>query len=164
MPTNDGRLRAILAGLLLVSATLFAIGATVERHQHHVESSSLVEGPTHTEGSEESGAEGSTETHSTETHSTEAGSEKLLGVDPEAPWVVAMAVAISVLLALGLWVLGRRAVVFAVIAFGLVAAALDVRELVHQVHESRALLVAVASVLAVLSCWSRVSAHRSFEP
>ena len=64
--------------------------------------------------------------------------------------MVAVAVAASVLLALAVWVVRRRAVLVLAILLGLAFAALDLRETVHQVHESRPSLIAVAIVLAVL--------------
>jgi NO-binding membrane sensor protein with MHYT domain len=64
--------------------------------------------------------------------------------------VVAAGVAASVLLAVAIWMLRRRAVLVVAILFGLALAALDFREMVHQVNESRPSLIAVSVVLAVL--------------
>jgi hypothetical protein len=139
-----------LVVLLLSAAALFAIGAAVERHQH----TELAPAPHETSaegGPSESGGEGHPgETPAAAGSSTESSSEKLLGIDPEAPWVVVTGVALSIALAIGVWVLRRRLVLVLTIAFGLVLATLDVRELVHQVHQSRTSLIAVASILAAL--------------
>ena len=151
MRTESDRLRAILVLLLVVSAALFAIGTAVE-HGHHQEGTvSVKETTAPTEGSSESG----TDEHAGETHpgaeeTSRAGSERLIGFDPEAPWVIATGVAASILLAVAAWTLRRREVLILAVLFGLALAALDVRELVHQLNEARPSLVAVSVVLAVL--------------
>ena len=106
---------------------------------------------TPTEGTPESGTgEHPGETHPGQGETSGTGSERLFGFDPEAPWVIATGVAASLLLALAVWTLKRRAALVVAIAFGLALAALDLRELVHQLSESRASLVALSVVLAVL--------------
>src|SRR2546425_11731506 len=94
-------LRALLAGLLVVSAILFAVGSTLERHQHGKETPAA----THQEGS--GGESGGESTAHVETHR-----EK--GVT-------------LVLLAAAAWLLRQRLVLLAIVAFGLVFAAGDVR-------------------------------------
>jgi hypothetical protein len=151
MQRQGDRLRAILVLLLVSSAVLFAAGAAVERH--HDEGGTPAVQETHAEGgsSEEGSSEegGQTGEAPAVGSSAEVSSEKLLGIDPEAPWVVVTGVALSIALAVGIWVLRRRMILGLAIAFGLVLAALDVRELVHQLQESRPSLIAVASILAV---------------
>src|SRR5438552_277837 len=108
MTREGGRLRAALVLLLLVSAALFAVGATVERHKHSEATPSATETSNPTAGaSSETGGEGQhTETTppASEKHSapgeTATSSEDLFGINPEAPWVVLLGVAASVLLAL----------------------------------------------------------------
>jgi len=142
-----------------VSAALFAIGATVERHQHTEASRSISETSTptpgtssetggegqHTEGTpstSETGGEGQpTETHPAPGETTATSSEDLFGINPEAPWVVVLGVAASVLLALAVCFRDRRSVLLIVVVFGLLLAALDLREMVHQVNESRTSLI-----------------------
>jgi hypothetical protein len=160
MTRENGRLRATLVLLLLVSAALFAVGTRVERHQHtesvsptssetsapNEESSPL--GEAH---SSESGGEGeSSETHPASGETESPSSEDLFGINPEAPWIVVLGVAASVLLALAVWFRDQRSVLIVVAMFGLVLAALDIRELVHQIDESRTLLIVVSAVLAML--------------
>ena len=107
MMREGGRLRAALVLLLLVSAALFAIGATVERHQHREAKPSTSETTAPTGGAtSETGGEGQhAETHATPGVTTATSSEDLFGVNPEAPWVVALGVAASVLLVGGIWLL-----------------------------------------------------------
>jgi hypothetical protein len=156
MRREGDRLRAILVLLLVSSSVLFAIGTAIEHHHHQEGTASVRETTGPTEGSSESGTgESSEETHPAtgETGAAETGgkeSESLFGFDPEAPWVIAMGVAASVLLALAVWMLRRPGVLVVAIVFGLALAALDLRELVHQVNESRPSLVAVSVVLGVL--------------
>jgi len=161
----NGRLRATVVLLLVASAALFAVGAAVERHHHPEKTPTAEQTTAPAEGSSESGAEGSSGSggeHAGETHAstseTSAESEKLLGINPEAPGVVAVGVAASVLLALAVWTVRRRAVLVLAIMLGLAFAALDLRETVHQVHESRPSLIAVAIVLAVLHILVAVTA------
>jgi hypothetical protein len=72
---------------------------------------------------------------------------KLLGINPEALSLVIIAVIVSVLLAVGIWFRRITLVLVAIAVFGLVFAALDVREVLHQVDESRTNLIAIAGVL-----------------
>ncbi len=144
------RLRAALVLLLVGSGVLFAIGSTVERHQHHAEAhpaAAKTTGESSTSG--ETGSEGSsTESakHVEKGHG-EAGA-RILGVNTESVALTVVAVVLSLLLALVVW-LGRwsRLALFCVAGFGLVFAAGDGRELVHQLDESHAGLAAVAAIL-----------------
>jgi hypothetical protein len=91
---------------------------------------------------------------------------KLLGINPEAMGLVIVAVSASVLLGLAIWCRRLAALLAAIAGFGLVFAALDVREVLHQVEESRANLIVIASVLiglhllvAVLACAGLLTAR-----
>lgn len=138
-------LRAALAGLLVASAVLFAVGSTVERHQHGKEAPAT----THQEGSGESSGESGGAT-ATETH-RETG-VKIVGINTESVGLEIVAIVVSLVLAAAAWLLRRRLVWLwlAVVAFGLVFAAGDARELAHQITESHAGIAAIAAVLIVL--------------
>jgi hypothetical protein len=82
----------------------------------------------------------------------------ILGIDPESTGVVAAAVALSLLLAAAVWTWGTSAILAVAVAFGLVFAALDVREAFHQADESRGGLVALALLIAALHAGVAVSA------
>lgn len=84
-----------------------------------------------------------------EEHADEA-SETILGVNPESSGTVAAAVVISLLLAAALWFWGTPAIVVIAAGFALLFTALDVREVLHQINESRGGLAAVALVAAAL--------------
>ena len=77
-------------------------------------------------------------------------SEELFGVNPESVWMVILGVVASVLLALAVRFSDRPIVLVAVIVFGLLLAALDLREMVHQINESRTSLVVLSLILALL--------------
>jgi hypothetical protein len=146
MRTQLTRLRAALVLLLVGSGLLFAIGSTIERHQQHKE-------PAASKPAGESGGESGGETSSgenakhVEKSHGEAGA-KLLGVNTESVALTVIAVVASLLLALAVW-LGRwpRLVLLCVSGFGLVFAAGDGRELVHQLDESNAGLATIAAIL-----------------
>lgn len=142
MRTHSTHLRAALVVLLVGSGLLFAIGSTIERHKHHAEHPAV---PSH---SGENGT-GESPTHS-EQHKGESGA-KLLGVNTESLPLTIVAVAVSFLLAVAVW-LGwwARVTMLAVAAFGLVFAAGDARELVHQLDESNVGLATIATILIAL--------------
>jgi hypothetical protein len=148
-----------LAVLILISASLFAVGAAIERSKHHNESvaspsAGQTGGETHSEGGGESAGHRAAESGSGsstaggETHSE--SSEKIFGINPESTGLVIAAVVAAVVLAVAVWFSAVPLVLLAVIGFGIVFAVFDVREVVHQANESRAGLVVIASVLALI--------------
>jgi hypothetical protein len=72
---------------------------------------------------------------------------KLLGINPEALSLLVIALIVSVLLAAAVWFRPLVPVLIAIVGFGVLFAALDVRELIHQVDESRTSLIVIASTL-----------------
>ena len=149
MRTHFTLLRGALVLLLVGSAILFLVGSTIERNHRHHETTGAK--PTEVAGGKsgsETGAEGSksTATHAEAGHG-EAG-VKILGVNTESLALSIVAVISSVLLAAA--VLARvwpRMVLLAVAAFGLVFAAGDTREVVHQLDDSNTGLAVVAGLL-----------------
>jgi len=166
----------MLVALILASTAAFVVGVLLERHQTNNESG---ETPAHRaaesgaptgESREGSGSGESSESGESEpTTSPKAGkatgetaaqrergghvesSEKLLGVNPESTGLLTVAVVVSLLLAAAVWWRGGSPLVLGVVALALAAfAALDVREVVHQVNESRAGLALLAGVVAAL--------------
>lgn len=83
---------------------------------------------------------------------SEHGGEQVFGINTESTPLVVGAVAVSLLLVLGLWLAPGLStfVLLAILVLGLVSAIFDVREAVHQSDEGRDSLVVVASVVAVL--------------
>ena len=145
MRTQFTMLRGALTVLLVVSGCLFAVGSTIERQHRHHESVSAKSTET-TSG--ETGSETSTAKSAEPTHAEAA--TRLLGVNTESAALSVVAVIASLLLAAAVWLRPARIVLAAVGAFGLVFAAGDGRELVHQIADSNSGLAAVAALLLLL--------------
>jgi hypothetical protein len=135
--------RHLLAVLLAVATILFAVGASAERSatDEHAEAA-----PTTTaraEAETEEGAPGGAH--------AEAG-ERLLGIDLESTPLIALAVLTGLALsAVAASRIGRRREFLAAVAVVALAwAALDVREVLHQIDESREGIVVIAAVVAAL--------------
>jgi Flp pilus assembly protein TadB len=138
--------------LFVVAAALFAVGVAAE-HNSHTESATVERA--HDESAQASGGEegegeavhgeGASEAPRQEA-SEEA--ETVLGLDIESPATVAFAVAVSLLLAAGLWFRPLRWIAVAAIAFAVLFAAFDVAEILHQLDESKRELAALAAVVA----------------
>jgi hypothetical protein len=174
------RPRLTAAGLLIASAAMFAAGAAIERHgssePHAVppassqtatssDTAASTTGPettTTAEGGGESDADQGTGEHPTVAqaapgdadrgteHGTSEHSEKLLGINPEATPLTVAAVTVSVLLAVALLII-RSPMLAAGAALAMAAfTALDIREVIHQLNESRSGLAALASGVALL--------------
>jgi len=75
---------------------------------------------------------------------------KLLGINPEALSLLVIALIASLLLAAAVWFRPLAPVLIAIVGFGLLFAALDVREVLHQVDESRTSLIVIAGALTGL--------------
>jgi hypothetical protein len=144
--------RSLLVGLIVAATALFVVGAAVERAQRdeHAEPATG-EGaePEHGETGEE--AEHHDEAATAERGTHEESSEEILGVDPETPGLVASAAVASLLIAVAAWRwFDRDRVLWLVAAAMFVFAALDVREVVHQIDESRSGVAVLAALVAVL--------------
>lgn len=141
------RLAAAFAVLVLLATAAFVIGVGTERSSGHSETTSE-----HTESDEAAetheGGECGEAGERDESHAEE--SETIVGIDAESTPIVAVGVLLSMALA-GAALRWPRRDVFAVAALFCVSfAALDGRELAHQVEE-RADDVATFAALALLS-------------
>jgi hypothetical protein len=168
------RLRWALVALLVGSTLLFAVGVIAERSDsdthadpasaHAVEAGGEAGEPegAHEEAGEPGKVEpeeGHAETKSGDTHSED---ERVLGVDLESTPMIVLAVlaglGVAALTATGL---GRlRGFILAVTVIALVWAALDVREVIHQLDESRTGIAVVAMTVAVLHLAAAVVSGR----
>jgi hypothetical protein len=91
----------------------------------------------------------------------EESSERLLGVDPESTGLVAVAVVVSLVLAALVW-RGGAPWLLGLVALVMIAfAALDVREVVHQIDESRTGLTLLALLVAALHLAAAALAARA---
>ena len=143
-------LRGILAALIVAATVAFFVGVAIERSNEDVHGGSA-ETP-HVETGEETGDEAGEEGEPAGSESEPAEDEgTILGIDPESIPVAIAAGVLSLLLALIVWI--RPAwrwpvAVTAVVMFGFLL--LDLREIVHQVNESRASVAVAATVVALL--------------
>ncbi len=159
-PTGPRQPRWLLSSLLIAGVALFAIGVATERQatDHHTESTTRTAQSDHpgssdaTEHTEEAGGEGTTHaagTESGELGHTDSPNETVFGVNVESTTLVTGAAIVSLALAALTWRWNLRLLLLAAAAFAAVFAALDVGELVHQVRESRAVLVTLVAVIAL---------------
>jgi multisubunit Na+/H+ antiporter MnhB subunit len=82
---------------------------------------------------------------------SEGSSERIFGINTESTALVISAVAVSVLLALAVWLApGLAIVLLVVLGLGTVSAVFDVREAAHQATEHRDTLEAIAIVVAAM--------------
>jgi hypothetical protein len=143
----------VLAGLLVVSAVLFTVGTTIERHQNSDHAGETAVTGRHSEAAESGGeaSGGSIEagpSRTTERSQGHSESEtRLLGVDTESVGLEVAAIALSFGLAIAVWLSRWRPVLMAVVVLGFVFAAGDARELAHQLSESRSGLAVMAAFL-----------------
>ena len=89
---------------------------------------------------------------------TESQPEELFGINPEATGLVGIAVALSLLLAALILTLGSPLVPVAITVVALAFTVLDVREVTHQLTESRPGLAALAATIALLHLLTAISA------
>jgi hypothetical protein len=147
-----------LIAVMLAATAAFAVGVAIERHQRTSETARA--GSAHSESPAAHAAETGGEAAVTEGSPAGAGgnaaghsdsSETLLGVNPESMGLVIVAVALSLLLALAVWRAAGVWWVLGAVALAMgVFCALDVREVIHQAHESRTALVLLAAGVAAL--------------
>jgi hypothetical protein len=155
--------RLVLVALLVVSTAAFVVGVSVERSSgdSHDEPAAAPESSEPAESGEEHAEEGAEEVASEtaeEARSEEAGAEpdedeeeRVLGVDLEATPFVVLAAVFSLGLALAVWLRPEWRLLLALVAAAMVVfAALDVREVVHQVDEDNGGLAVLAGVVAAL--------------
>jgi hypothetical protein len=167
---STGRLRVVVTVLLVVSAGLFAIGVAIERdssHGAHGETHAavgrgglLVAADEHT-GESPAQREAERQHREAPAHAKPAGEsaahqaserrgERVFGIDIESTGLVIAAVAVSLSLAVALWLTGSVVVPLALAGFALAAAIFDVREVFHQIDESRTNLTLIAAIVAAL--------------
>jgi len=144
-------LRALIVALITVSTIGFVVGTTIERNskETHAEHSAV---PRAGESSEAGGGETRGEAGGGETRGEQAHGElKPFGVNLESVPLIVAAALVSLGLAAAVWARSRSALALAVVAVVmLLFAVLDVREVFHQVDESRTGLAVLAGVVAVL--------------
>lgn len=145
MHLSQNRLPLLVALLLVTSAALFAVGTVIEHSQRATHrDEAAVSSPTDSGG--ETSGETTNESAAHAAASTETHSEKIAGIDPESWPLVGLAIAASLVVAGGVYRRRGRWFVAAAV-FGVVFAAADTRELVHQIQESRTTVAVIAGIL-----------------
>ena len=134
------RLRWLLGTLLIAAAALFALGVATEGNVHH-ETVASVESGEHSEATEQAA-------HNERSETTESF-EAILGVNLESTPLVAIAVIVSVGLAVGNWRTDRKAVLLITALFAIGFAVLDVAEFTHQIKQSATTVAVIAATIAV---------------
>ena len=134
--------RALIVALIAVSTIGFVVGTTIERNTKE----------THAERSAAPRAEGGSEAGGGETRGEQTHGEfQPFGVNLESVPLIIAAALVSFGLAAAVWTQSRSALALAVVAIVmLLFAVLDVREVFHQVDESRTGLAVLAGVVAAL--------------
>lgn len=156
MTWTDNRLRLVVALLLVVSAAVFAVGTAIEhsRRGDLDEAAVSAVSPSGSGGEAEHAdedAEGAAQVgESVADEAVDAEhSEEIAGIDPESWQLAGLAILVSLALAAGVyWRQGRW--FLAALGLGILFAAADARELVHQLDESNTAVAAIAAILAVL--------------
>lgn len=147
--------RRLLVALLVAATAAFVVGVSVEQSSgdthtdaHVVEPSAGAEGgEAHSEAAE--GHDAGTAVKPSKTD--ESSSETVLGIDVEATPFVALAAVFSLALAAAVWFRPRSALLLGAVAVAMVAfVALDVREVVHQLDESKGGVALLAALVAAL--------------
>ncbi len=170
--------RWLLSTLLIAGAALFTVGVAAERHatDHHTESGTeatsspahATQPPSTTAGGDADGGEttqtstatggsdgGEATTHTEApggeaTGQSETSGETVFGVNLESNGPVAVAIIISLGLAILTWMHNRRSLLLVTLAFALMFAVFDIAEITHQIKESRAGLAVLAASIAVV--------------
>jgi hypothetical protein len=142
--------RTLLVALLVASTLAFVVGVSIERSSAdtHPEPAATAQGGEAGESSAEHAEEGNAEVARPETD--EGASESFFGIDYEATPFVVFATVFSLALAVAVWLRPRWALMLGAVAVAMVVfAALDVREVIHQLDESKGGLALLAGVVAV---------------
>ena len=140
------RLVALFAVLMVLSAGAFVVGTTVERNQGHSEPAAS---ETHTDVGSEAHHEGGSEEGEGAKPRSEK-SETIAGIDVESTPLIVLGALLLLALAGAALRWPRREVCLVAIAFLLGFAALDVRELAHQLYEDAGGVAALAGLTLAL--------------
>lgn len=155
--------RSLLGALVLAATVAFVVGTALERGSGETPASRRAEsrGSGHIEGVAQTRAKGE-DAHTQAAHSR--SELRALGVDLEAAPFVALAAAASIGLALAAWRLPSAPVLLVLAPAMFAFAALDVREVAHQLAENSIGLALLAGAVAVLHVTAAAVAGRLARP
>jgi hypothetical protein len=153
----------VVAAVLLVAATiLFVVGTTIERSQARTgegQEATTVDQSAGEHNEPEATQGRANTTEGTEEHGNAGESgEELFGINPESAGLTAAVAAVSLLLAVLLVARPGKVLLVAVAVIGLVFAALDLREGIHQANEPNTGLLIIALVTGPLHLGVTVAA------
>jgi hypothetical protein len=147
--------RLLLAALMAAATALFVIGVSVERAQPDQHAGERAEQPRETGESHAETSGEAEETHDA-TGAGESGHDtheepRILGINPESTPLVVLATLGSLLLVAAVLRWPHSAALLALVALAMLSfAALDVREVTHQLDEDRAGVAILAAGVAIL--------------
>jgi len=152
------RLPIVAAALLVAATILFVVGTTIERSQASTgegQETTTVERPAgeageHNEAEATQGEATTTAEGTGEHSSTGESGKKLFGINPESAGLTTVVAVLSLLLAALLVVRPGKGLLVAVVVVGLVFAALDGREVLHQANETNTGLLVLALITGLL--------------
>lgn len=158
MQRHRDRLPVLAAALLVAATILFVVGTTIERSQAssgaHQETNTVErsagEAAEHSEAEATEGEANAIGEASKENPRAGESGEELFGINPESAGLTTVVALISLLLAALLVVRPSKGLLAAVAVVGLVFAALDAREVIHQANESNAGLLVMALLTGLL--------------
>ena len=164
--------RFLLSALLAAATLLFSVGVNAERSSadDHAGPAVAASAESGEEGHSEEGAEATHSESESESASQPAGSgdahsedEQLLGIGLESTPLIVLALlgGFALAAAAASDLRHRRAFLVVVAVIALAWAALDVRELLHQIDESREGIAAIAAAVALLHLLAGVVAARA---
>lgn len=141
-----------LALLIVLATAVFVVGVSIEKSGEEGHSGGAEVEGAQVEGGEEGESEGE-EASADEAGGAEAAEEEeaLLGIDTESTGLIVLAGVASLLLAAAVWLYPGVGWLLGLVAVAmLVFAALDIREAVAQVDESKAAAAILAAIVALL--------------
>jgi hypothetical protein len=143
-------LRLLLTAVIVIATAAFVVGTTIERHDESPrhQQAAITDDADADGGSEQGEAHEAGERHASERAEDEEA--RPFGVDVEAAPFVALAVLGSLGLALAAWARPGAGSFGVLVVAMFVFAALDIREVAHQLDESRGGLAILAAVIALL--------------
>jgi hypothetical protein len=159
MISARGALRVGLVFVMLLTTLLFGVGTSLERSQHeeHPNAATSHEEPSGDDDHAEAPASREASEVTNADKHEEGGSgpavgenEEIFGLNPESTRLIAIGIAISLLLAIAVWLTQRWEVLAAVLVVMLGFAALDAREALHQLNEDNADIASIAIVVTLL--------------
>ena len=150
---TTAHLRWVVAGLMVAAAGLFAVGVAMEssNEESHANEQAETEPDDESNESSEEGESEEGESEEGESEEDEEQEETVFGIDAESPLIVATAILVSLLLALGVASGWRPVPIVTIVALvAVLFAGFDLREVLRKLDEDETAIAAVAGAVALL--------------